>query len=186
MSCVPVRPLFLLPEEEEVLLLKWVSRTRVMGTWVFFSNVRVMHTQCITQIPIFIYLFAYLFIHVFYFYILQVVDRIRQVAHRTRLLVVDRETDAFLRSRGLPCTEDLAVEMGNLSPRPSPGPTPSNSPLPRGISPLLLKSFHMSSLATSSPTDPADLGGAEASSETSGTESDTEVCGLGETALHFR
>lgn len=138
----------------------------------------------------------HLFIHLFILHfqpctpsffspLLQVVDRIRQVAHRTRLLVVDRETDAFLRSRGLPCTEDLAVEMGNLSPRPSPGHTPSNSPLPRGISPLLLKSFHMSSLATSSPTDPSDVGGAEAS-ETSSTESETEVCRLEDPALNLR
>lgn len=141
----------------------------------------------------FIYSFIYLCISFivfvltfspFSFALLQVVDRIRQVPHRTRLLVVDRETDAYLHSRDLPCTEDLAVEMGNLSPRPSPGPTPSNSPLPRGISPLLLKGFHTSSLAASSPTDSAALGGAEASSETSSTGSDTEVCRLGETALH--
>ncbi|XP_075895609.1 Na(+)/H(+) exchange regulatory cofactor NHE-RF2 [Nelusetta ayraudi] len=105
----------------------------------------------------------------------QVVDLIREVPHRTRLLVVDRETDGFLRSRGLPCTEDLAMEMGNLSPRPSPGHTPSNSPLPRGISPLMSKVFHLSSLAASSPTDSAALGGAEASSETSSEASDAEV-----------
>uniref|UniRef100_A0A3Q3XM18 Na(+)/H(+) exchange regulatory cofactor NHE-RF n=1 Tax=Mola mola TaxID=94237 RepID=A0A3Q3XM18_MOLML len=59
----------------------------------------------------------------------QVVNRIREVPHRTRLLVVDRPTDDLLRSRGLACTEDLAVEMGTLSPRPSPRPTPSTSPV---------------------------------------------------------
>ncbi|KAK9539788.1 hypothetical protein VZT92_002287 [Zoarces viviparus] len=65
----------------------------------------------------------------------QVVERIREVAHRTRLLVVDRDTDDYLRSCGLACTEDLAIEMGTLSPRPSPGPTPSASPKPRENSP---------------------------------------------------
>lgn len=77
----------------------------------------------------------------------QVVNRIREVPHRTRLLVVDRDTDDFLRSQCLACTEDLAVEMGTLSPRPSPGPTPSASPIPRENSPLSPKlnsihSFH--------------------------------------------
>lgn len=67
---------------------------------------------------------------------LQVVNRIREVPHRTRLLVVDRDTDDFLRSQCLACTEDLAIEMGTLSPRPSPGPTPSASPIPRENSPL--------------------------------------------------
>ncbi|XP_037618019.1 Na(+)/H(+) exchange regulatory cofactor NHE-RF2 [Sebastes umbrosus] len=75
----------------------------------------------------------------------QVVERIREVAHRTRLLVVDRDTDDYLRSRGLACTEDLAMEMGNLSPRPSPAPTPSASPIPIGNSPLSPKSNHMHS-----------------------------------------
>lgn len=65
----------------------------------------------------------------------EVVSRIREVDFRTRLLVVDRETDEFLHSRGLSCTEDLAVELGNLSPRPSPANTPSSSPIP----PLLLR-----------------------------------------------
>lgn len=96
------------------------------------------------------------------------VERIRQVPHRTRLLVVDRDTDGFLRARGLPCTEDLALEMGNLSPRPSPGATPSNSPLPRGLLPP-------SSTPAGSPADSAALGGAESPSETSSAASDTEV-----------
>lgn len=66
----------------------------------------------------------------------QVVDRIREVSYRTRLLVVDRETDEHLGSRGLACTEDLAIEMGTLSPQPSPAATPSTSPFPRGNSPM--------------------------------------------------
>lgn len=60
----------------------------------------------------------------------QVVNRIREVDYRTRLLVVDRATDEYLRSCGQACTEDLAIEMGTLSPRPSPAPTPSASPIP--------------------------------------------------------
>uniref|UniRef100_A0A3B3YMR6 Na(+)/H(+) exchange regulatory cofactor NHE-RF n=1 Tax=Poecilia mexicana TaxID=48701 RepID=A0A3B3YMR6_9TELE len=64
----------------------------------------------------------------------QVVNRICETPHRTRLLVVDRETDDYLRRQGLACTEDQAVEMGNLSPRPSPVPTPSASPVPREAS----------------------------------------------------
>uniref|UniRef100_A0A4W5PRJ5 PDZ domain-containing protein n=1 Tax=Hucho hucho TaxID=62062 RepID=A0A4W5PRJ5_9TELE len=62
----------------------------------------------------------------------QVVYRIRAVEHRTRLLVIDKETDDYLRSHGLACTEDLAVEMGNLSPRPSPFTSPSASPVAQG------------------------------------------------------
>lgn len=72
----------------------------------------------------------------------QVVNRIREVTHRTRLLVVDKDTDDYLLSRGLACTEDLAIEMGTLSPRPSPAPTPSASPLPRENSPLSTKTHH--------------------------------------------
>ncbi|KAM8879405.1 Na(+)/H(+) exchange regulatory cofactor NHE-RF2 isoform 2-T2 [Spinachia spinachia] len=67
----------------------------------------------------------------------QVVERLREVPHRTRLLVVDKDTDDYLRTCGLGCTEDLAIEMGTLSPRPSPGPTPSASP--RENSPLTPK-----------------------------------------------
>ncbi|XP_028829552.1 Na(+)/H(+) exchange regulatory cofactor NHE-RF2 isoform X2 [Denticeps clupeoides] len=48
-----------------------------------------------------------------------VVQKIKANEHRTRLLVVDRGTDELLRSRGLPCVEELAVEMGCLSPRSS-------------------------------------------------------------------
>uniref|UniRef100_A0A3B4AUG6 Na(+)/H(+) exchange regulatory cofactor NHE-RF n=1 Tax=Periophthalmus magnuspinnatus TaxID=409849 RepID=A0A3B4AUG6_9GOBI len=46
----------------------------------------------------------------------EVVSRIREVDFRTRLLVVDRETEEYLHSRGLTCTEALAIEMGTLSP----------------------------------------------------------------------
>ncbi|XP_027034886.2 Na(+)/H(+) exchange regulatory cofactor NHE-RF2 [Tachysurus fulvidraco] len=50
----------------------------------------------------------------------QVVEKIMEVENRTRLLVVDRETDEFLLLHSLPCTEDLAVEMSCLiSPRAS-------------------------------------------------------------------
>ncbi|KAM3624234.1 uncharacterized protein V6R79_020893 [Siganus canaliculatus] len=83
----------------------------------------------------------------------QVVDRIREVPHRTRLLVVDRDTDDYLRSHGLACTEDLAIEMGTLSPRPSPGVTPSASPIPRENSPLSPKQSHARSLHPSRAAD---------------------------------
>lgn len=100
----------------------------------------------------------------------QVVNRIREVPHRTRLLVVDRDTDDFLRSRCLACTEDLAIEMGTLSPRPSPGPTPSASPIPRENSPLSpkLNSTHpFPLLAADSPTPTITQGKVERSSSTS-------------------
>uniref|UniRef100_A0A8C9YW55 Na(+)/H(+) exchange regulatory cofactor NHE-RF n=1 Tax=Sander lucioperca TaxID=283035 RepID=A0A8C9YW55_SANLU len=80
----------------------------------------------------------------------QVVERIREVEHRTRLLVIDRDTDDYFRSRGLACTEDLAIEMGTLSPQPSPRSTPSNSPLPREnstLSPLSPKPNHTHSFS---------------------------------------
>ncbi|XP_077574325.1 NHERF family PDZ scaffold protein 2 [Stigmatopora nigra] len=85
----------------------------------------------------------------------QVVERIREVPHRTRLLVVDRNTEDYLRSCGLSCTEDLAIEMGTLSLRPSPMATPSTSPLPRGLSPKSWK--HDSTLlSTNSLFNPRD------------------------------
>nr|XP_046262463.1 Na(+)/H(+) exchange regulatory cofactor NHE-RF2-like [Scatophagus argus] len=105
----------------------------------------------------------------------QVVNRIREVSHRTRLLVVDRDTDDFLRSRGLACTEDLAVEMGTLSPRPSPGPTPSASPIPRENSPLSPKANHTHSLAADSLTHMITQGKVKRSSVTSSTATNTEV-----------
>lgn len=99
-----------------------------------------------------------------------VVSLICEVPHRTRLLVVDQQTDEYLLSCNLPCTEDLAIEMGTLSPRPSPAHTPSVSPLPRGSSPLTPKPSHFftavdvrrstqgrskrSSLTSSTATDP--------------------------------
>ncbi|XP_052402008.1 Na(+)/H(+) exchange regulatory cofactor NHE-RF2 [Carassius gibelio] len=52
----------------------------------------------------------------------QVVQRILEVEHRTRLLVVDRVTDEFLKFHSLPCTEDRAIEMGSLSSRSSTTP----------------------------------------------------------------
>ncbi|KAM6972512.1 Na(+)/H(+) exchange regulatory cofactor NHE-RF2 [Aplochiton taeniatus] len=66
----------------------------------------------------------------------QVVNLIRAVEHRTRLLVVDRETYDYLHSHSLPISEAQAMEMGNLSPRPSPKPTPLASPLPREAGPF--------------------------------------------------
>lgn len=58
----------------------------------------------------------------------QVVQRILQVDHRTRLLVVDRVTDEFLKFHGLPCTEERAIEMGSLSSRSSAASSPRASP----------------------------------------------------------
>ncbi|XP_008278532.1 Na(+)/H(+) exchange regulatory cofactor NHE-RF2 [Stegastes partitus] len=108
----------------------------------------------------------------------QVVNRIREVPHRTRLLVVDRETDDLLRSRGLACTEDLAMEMGTLSPRPSPRPTPSTSPIPRENSPLQPKPSHTHAFqfpTAESPTHMITQGKVKRSSVTSSTTTDAEV-----------
>lgn len=108
----------------------------------------------------------------------QVVNRIREVPHRTRLLVVDRDTDDFLRSRGLACTEDLAIEMGTLSPRPSPGPTPSTSPLPRENSPLSPKPNHTQTFhppTADSPTQTTTQGKVKRSSVASSTATDPEL-----------
>lgn len=58
----------------------------------------------------------------------QVVQRILEVDHRTRLLVVDRVTDEFLKFHGLPCTEERAIEMGSLSSRSSAASSPHASP----------------------------------------------------------
>ncbi|XP_043107591.1 Na(+)/H(+) exchange regulatory cofactor NHE-RF2 [Puntigrus tetrazona] len=58
----------------------------------------------------------------------QVVQRILDVEHRTRLLVVDRVTDEFLKFHDLPCTEDRAIEMGSLSSRSSAASSPRASP----------------------------------------------------------
>uniref|UniRef100_A0A673I6F0 Na(+)/H(+) exchange regulatory cofactor NHE-RF n=1 Tax=Sinocyclocheilus rhinocerous TaxID=307959 RepID=A0A673I6F0_9TELE len=58
----------------------------------------------------------------------QVVERILEVEHRTRLLVVDRVTEEFLKFHGLPCTEDRAIEMGSLSSRSSAASSPRASP----------------------------------------------------------
>ncbi|XP_051561700.1 Na(+)/H(+) exchange regulatory cofactor NHE-RF2 isoform X2 [Myxocyprinus asiaticus] len=58
----------------------------------------------------------------------QVVERILAVDHRTRLLVVDRVTDEFLKFHGLQCTEERAIEMGSLSSRSSAASSPRASP----------------------------------------------------------
>ncbi|XP_054636301.1 Na(+)/H(+) exchange regulatory cofactor NHE-RF2 [Dunckerocampus dactyliophorus] len=104
----------------------------------------------------------------------QVVERIREVPHRTRLLVVDRNTDDYLQSCGLSCTEDLAIEMGTLSPRPSPGPTPSTSPVPRALSPKSPKSDDILP-AAESPIPAILQGKVKRSSVTSSTVTDTET-----------
>lgn len=106
---------------------------------------------------------------------LQVVNRIREVPHRTRLLVVDRDTDDVLRSRGKACTEDIAVEMGTLSPRPSPAPTPSASPIPRGTSPLSPKVNNTRSSAADVTTDGVTSDEVKRSSEILSAATDTEV-----------
>uniref|UniRef100_A0A8K9UMU3 Na(+)/H(+) exchange regulatory cofactor NHE-RF n=1 Tax=Oncorhynchus mykiss TaxID=8022 RepID=A0A8K9UMU3_ONCMY len=54
----------------------------------------------------------------------QVVQRIKAVEHETRLLVVDRETDEYLRSLRLVCTEEMAVHLGGPTSDPvCPPPT---------------------------------------------------------------
>ncbi|XP_031416663.1 Na(+)/H(+) exchange regulatory cofactor NHE-RF2 [Clupea harengus] len=52
----------------------------------------------------------------------QVVQRIKALEGDTRLLVVDRETDEYLRSLRLTCTEDMAVRITAAAPSPSPSP----------------------------------------------------------------
>lgn len=107
---------------------------------------------------------------------LKVVNRIREVDHRTRLLVVDRETDDYLRSCGLACTEALAIEMGTLSPRPSPRATPSASPLPRESSPLPPNHTHSCHPPDAdSITHMTTQGKVNRSSVTSSTATDSEV-----------
>lgn len=107
----------------------------------------------------------------------QVVNRIREVPHRTRLLVVDRETDDHLRSHGLACTEDLAIEMGTLSPRPSPMQTPSVSPVPAGSSPVQKHNHTLTPHhpAAESPTGMTTLGKMKRPSVTSSTATDPEL-----------
>uniref|UniRef100_UPI003AAC63CD Na(+)/H(+) exchange regulatory cofactor NHE-RF2 n=1 Tax=Centroberyx gerrardi TaxID=166262 RepID=UPI003AAC63CD len=108
----------------------------------------------------------------------QVVNRICEVDHRTRLLVVDRDTDDHLRSCGMACTEDLAIEMGTLSPRPSPRPTPSASPIPREnrpFSPKPVPTHSLNPLAADSPTHSLTYRKAKRSSVASSTVTDTEL-----------
>ncbi|XP_062244027.1 Na(+)/H(+) exchange regulatory cofactor NHE-RF2-like [Platichthys flesus] len=107
----------------------------------------------------------------------QVVNRIREVDHRTRLLVVDRDTDDYLLSEGLACTEDLAVEMGTLSPLLTPTTPLSLSPIPRECSPMSpnqTHSFHFPP-AADSPTHVITQGKVKRSSLTSSTTTDTEL-----------
>ncbi|XP_072560946.1 Na(+)/H(+) exchange regulatory cofactor NHE-RF2 [Paramormyrops kingsleyae] len=54
----------------------------------------------------------------------QVVQRIKAVEHETRLLVVDRETDEYLRSMRLSCTDDSTATGGSEVPS-SPSHVPS-------------------------------------------------------------
>lgn len=108
----------------------------------------------------------------------EVVSRIRTVEHRTRLLVVDRDTDDYLRSRGLACTEDLAIEMGTFTPRPSPGPTPSISPVPTengSVSPKDMLSRLLSPSAADSPSHSPTYREAKRPSVTSSMVTDTEL-----------
>uniref|UniRef100_A0A8C6TVY9 PDZ domain-containing protein n=1 Tax=Neogobius melanostomus TaxID=47308 RepID=A0A8C6TVY9_9GOBI len=116
----------------------------------------------------------------------EVVNRIREVKFRTRLLVVDRETDEYLLSRGLSCTEDLAIELGNLSPRPSPANTPSSSPIPpfllreNGVrSPRSNRSYALSTVhpltISRSPTPTVTDGKSSRNSVASSITTDTEV-----------
>ncbi|XP_030646069.1 Na(+)/H(+) exchange regulatory cofactor NHE-RF2 [Chanos chanos] len=55
----------------------------------------------------------------------QVVQRIKAIEHETRLLVVDRETDEYLRSLRLTCTEEMAIRVSPSSSSSSPPPTPN-------------------------------------------------------------
>ncbi|GAA6105218.1 Na(+)/H(+) exchange regulatory cofactor NHE-RF2 isoform X2 [Tachysurus ichikawai] len=55
----------------------------------------------------------------------QVVQRIKATEYETRLLVVDRETDEYLRSLRLTCTEDMAVRVNPSASSSSPPSTPS-------------------------------------------------------------
>uniref|UniRef100_A0A8C1Y9A8 PDZ domain-containing protein n=1 Tax=Cyprinus carpio TaxID=7962 RepID=A0A8C1Y9A8_CYPCA len=72
----------------------------------------------------------------------QVVQRILEVEHRTRLLVVDRVTDEFLKFHGLPCTEDRAIEMGSLSSRSSAASSPRASPRDSATPPYTIFRLH--------------------------------------------
>ncbi|XP_067354069.1 Na(+)/H(+) exchange regulatory cofactor NHE-RF2 isoform X2 [Channa argus] len=111
----------------------------------------------------------------------QVVSRICAVPNRTRILVVDRDTDEYLRSRGLACTEDLAIEMGTLSPRPSSRLTSTTFPITTVGSNMLLKpsntySFHP--CAAESPTCTTGQDKVKRTSVTSSTATDTKVNGV--------
>uniref|UniRef100_A0A3B1J2S2 Na(+)/H(+) exchange regulatory cofactor NHE-RF n=1 Tax=Astyanax mexicanus TaxID=7994 RepID=A0A3B1J2S2_ASTMX len=83
----------------------------------------------------------------------QVVEKIMAVEHRTRLLVVDRETDEFLRFHNLPCTEELAVETGCLSPRAS---SLTSSPRTSFINSVCNVLFYLVSLQEEAVVDEQD------------------------------
>lgn len=116
----------------------------------------------------------------------EVVNRIREVDFRTRLLVVDKETDEYLSSRGLTCTEELAIELGNMSPRPSPANTPCSSPIPpillreNGLlSPRTNRSYALSTVhpltISHSPTSPVPDGRSSRKSVASSITIDSEL-----------
>ncbi|KAG5854071.1 hypothetical protein ANANG_G00033620 [Anguilla anguilla] len=68
----------------------------------------------------------------------QVVQRIKAVEDETRLLVVDAETDAYLRSLRLTCTEEMATRGASPSPAATPA-TPGrkqNGSVSKGSAPL--------------------------------------------------
>lgn len=97
----------------------------------------------------------------------QVVGRICEVPHRTRMLVVDRDTDDYLCSRGLACTEDLALEMGTLL-----------SPMASVTPPVSLRTKHRPHCpAAESPAHLVVQDDAKSLSVASSAASDTEVGG---------
>ncbi|KAJ8338100.1 hypothetical protein SKAU_G00370660 [Synaphobranchus kaupii] len=71
----------------------------------------------------------------------QVVQRIKVLEHETRLLVVDRDADEYLRSLRLTCTEEMAIQEKAESPASASPATPSKrengsvSKLPRSPCP---------------------------------------------------
>lgn len=83
----------------------------------------------------------------------QVVQRIKAIENETRLLVVDKETDEYLRSLHITCAE--AMEQGNLPQSPTnstsgnPPSSPSNSTLDNS------PSSPTNSLFGNSPTSPS-------------------------------
>ncbi|XP_028842311.1 Na(+)/H(+) exchange regulatory cofactor NHE-RF2 isoform X2 [Denticeps clupeoides] len=95
----------------------------------------------------------------------QVVQRIKAVEQETRLLVVDRETDEYLRSLRLTCTEDMAVRIGPFSSScsSSPPPTPgkrengSVSKLPMTVTSEVIKPSRRSPSRAAKKEPPAPV-----------------------------